>query len=1365
MTTSRFGQNSVFWPRQLFIIFLICLVGLILPGSRLLKQGRWSIALADSAPQNLPFTQNWTNTGLITSNDNWSGVPGIEGFLGQDLTTTTGTDPQTIVGTSSVANDLDVIANQTNPNTLTAGGVAEFEITDPTIALQGSGTADAPHIIINLNTTGQANINVAYNLRDIDGSADNAVQPVALQYRVGSSGNFTNVPAGFVADATTGPNLATKVTPVSATLPAAANNQSLVQVRIITTNAAGSDEWVGIDDINITSGGSGGSPTLSINDVAGAEGNSGTTTFTFTVSLSAPAPAGGVTFDIATQDNTATVADNDYVAQSLTGQTIPAGSQTYNFSVTVNGDTKPEPTETFFVNVTNVSGAIVADGQGVGTISNDEFEPIPIHQIQGSGSASPFAGQSVTTTGIVTGIKTGSSGGFYIQMPDASADADPNTSEGIFVFTGSSVPSGAVIGNNVSVTGTISEFRPSADPNAPPLTEFSLPTVDVLSTGNMLPSPVTITAADTSPNSLENLEKYEGMRVRADSLTVIAPTQGSIDEPNATAASNGVFYAVVTGVARPFREPGISVLDPLPTGAPSNIPRFDENPERIRVDSDAQPGTTALNVPAGTVITNIVGTLDYAFRTYTILPEAATPPVVSTLPTASPVPLPTAYELTIASFNMQRFFNTVSNGTGGPMLTPTAYNNRLNKASLAIRNVMRAPDVIGVEEAENLATLQDIANRINNDVVATGDASPNYQAYLVEGNDIGGIDVGFLVKAARINVVSVSQEGKDTPLMNPDTGSPYLDSQGNPQKLNDRPPLVLLATIAKPGGGTLPFTVIVNHLRSLNDVELNDETGKRVRQKRKQQAEFLANLIQARQASDPAEKIISVGDYNAFQVNDGYVDVIGTIKGTPAPPDQVVLASGDLVNPDLTDLVDTLPESQRYSYTFDGNAQVLDHILVNNRALAILNRFAYARNNADFPLVYYADPMRPERLSDHDMPVAYLSLTTPVVPGNVLISEFRLQGPNGINDEFIELYNNTDAAITVGATDGTSGWALAASDGNARFIIPNGTIIPARGHFLGVNNNGYSLSNYPAGYDSSGNIRTATGDAGWTTDIPNNKGIALFTSATNFALTNRIDAVGFSSETNVLYKEGAGLSDLAASSAQHSFTRKIKMSSGAGAGQPIDTNDNAADFSYAETSAPQSGAGQRLGAPGPENLSSPIQRNAQMRATLLDPAQTAAAPANRYRYRCTDADVLAPCDPNTSPLGYLSIRRTYTNNTGQPVTRLRFRIVDISTSPEGTGPSGNNIADLRALSRSGSFTVTRADMVSTVTAEGLTLEQPPSQPQGGGFNSSLTAPTVTLQTPLSATAPDNKIMVEFLLGIVQTGNFRFFVNVEVLPAP
>jgi uncharacterized repeat protein (TIGR01451 family) len=125
-------------------------------------------------------------------------------------------------------------------------------------------------------------------------------------------------------------------------------------------------------------------PGLTINDITANEGNSGTTTFTFTVSLSSPAPA-NVTFDISTQNSTATVADNDYVARVLTAQTIPAGQQTYAFDVVVNGDLNVESAETFLVNVTNVSGAIVTDGHGLGTIENDDAASLVISQLYAGG--------------------------------------------------------------------------------------------------------------------------------------------------------------------------------------------------------------------------------------------------------------------------------------------------------------------------------------------------------------------------------------------------------------------------------------------------------------------------------------------------------------------------------------------------------------------------------------------------------------------------------------------------------------------------------------------------------------------------------------------------------------------------------------------------------------------------------------------------------------------------------------------------------------------------------------------------------------------------------------------------------------------
>src|SRR5215212_3311950 len=146
-----------------------------------------------------------------------------------------------------------------------------------------------------------------------------------------------------------------------------------------------------------------------------------------------------------------------------------------------------------------------------------------------------------------------------------------------------------------------------------------------------------------------------------------------------------------------------------------------------------------------------------------------------------------------------------------------------------------------------------------------------------------------------------------------------------------------------------------------------------------------------------------------------------------------------------------------------------------------------------------------------------------VASAQLIISEFRVRGPNGVNDEFIEIYNNSGADHTVAG--GGTGYGVAASNGVARCVIPNGTVIPNRGHYLCVNSVGYSLASYPAG-----NGTTATGDATYTTDIPDNAGIAIFNTsvAANFTLANRLDAVGSTSEANTLYKEGTGYPALVA---------------------------------------------------------------------------------------------------------------------------------------------------------------------------------------------------------------------------------------------
>jgi hypothetical protein len=209
-------------------------------------------AAAGTAPAALPLMERWADTGQISVDDDWSRVAGIVGYRGDGLVAEPGSDPRGVTADGS-GTPVDVAANLTDPRAVgLAAGVAEFELPDPVVGIQGSATASAPHLVMSFDTRDRAGVTVRLLVRDIDATAHDAVEPVALQYRVGVENAFAMVPGGYVADATSGPGEATQVTLVSASLPAAADGQPLVQVRVITTNAVGQDEWIGIDDLEVS---------------------------------------------------------------------------------------------------------------------------------------------------------------------------------------------------------------------------------------------------------------------------------------------------------------------------------------------------------------------------------------------------------------------------------------------------------------------------------------------------------------------------------------------------------------------------------------------------------------------------------------------------------------------------------------------------------------------------------------------------------------------------------------------------------------------------------------------------------------------------------------------------------------------------------------------------------------------------------------------------------------------------------------------------------------------------------------------------------------------------------------------------------
>jgi len=373
----------------------------------------------------------------------------------------------------------------------------------------------------------------------------------------------------------------------------------------------------------------------------------------------------------------------------------------------------------------------------------------------------------------------------------------------------------------------------------------------------------------------------------------------------------------------------------------------------------------------------------------------------------------------------------------------------------------------------------------------------------------------------------------------------------------------------------------------------------------------------------------------------------------------------------------------------------------------------------------------------------------------LVISEFRVRGPNGASDEYIEIHNPATTAHTVAASSG-SGYGIAASNGVTRCTIPNGVVIPARGNWLCVNSVGYSLASSPGG-----NGTTAAGDATYSTDIPDNAGIALFNTnmSISYTLANRMDAVGSTSEANTLYKEGTGYPAITGFSIDYTFTRdacgkfgSITTLGACTATTLRDTNNNAADFVFVDTNGTSAGAGQRLGAPGPENLSAPRTTGSALANQRLDTCANDGSPPNMVRDFTGDP-------ASNSTFGTYDFRQTFTNNTGAPITRLRFRIVDLTTFP-----APNGIADLRP--RTSTALVVTIDRppcgsgTSNITVQGTTLEQPAPQTNGGGFNSVMSVGAVSLANPLAAGA---SIDVRFLLGVQQNGTLKLGVIPETLP--
>lgn len=908
-----------------------------------------TVTWADNIAQSLPYSQDWSNTALITITDDWSAVPGIIGYRGDGLTASPGTDPQTILadGTST---PVDVNVNQTSPNTNTTGGVTEFHLTDPSVALQGSGTADAPFILIHLNTSGMQSIQVAYTLRDLDGSADNAVQPVALQYRIGNSGSFTNVPAAYVADATSGPSMSSQTTPVSVMLPAAADNQPLLQLRMITSDAVGSDEWVGIDNISVngTSGGAINQPisTICPASVSLAQGTAGSYMLTATDADSMVNGAeitGGAISGISLAAFTPAIADGGNASVTLNaGASLAAG----NYAVQITFSNNEVQNKACTVN-----------------IAVENLTPIPV--IQGSGASSPKVGQTLLTMGVVTKL---TNNGFFLQ--DEAGDNNDETSDGILVFTGV-VPTVAV-GDRIRLSATVSEFKvgTAASAQANPVTELTSPSgISVLASGISI-EPKIITFPEVYEG---DLERYEGMLVAIREVLTVSQNyfegrygqvtlsaEGRLNKPTNLFPANS---ADANAVANDNARRRITLDDGSSIQNPNPIPFIGED-NTLRA-GDTVAGVTGV-IDYGLVTSSAAGASDYKIH------PVITPAFSRDNP-RSVAPASVGGNVKVASFNVLNYFTTFTNGStvdgqtgqGCTLGNSTSAANcrgadnliEFNRQRDKIVNAIKAidADVLGLMEIQNNsnAAVQNLVDALNTTMGANTYASVD----LPDGGT--GTDA--------IRVAMIYKPGKLSPV-----GNAVSDTD----PIHNRPPLA--QTFSALNGEK--FSVVVNHFKSKgscptnsSDADADQGDGQGCwNTTRVQQSQELLGFISARIASVGDNDVIVIGDLNAY----GKEDPI------------LALTNGGLVDEIARH------NSADYSYVFDGEAGYIDHALATSALSGQVTGTEHWHINADEPSVIdynteFKQPAcatcspdlytsTPYRASDHDPVVVGLKLMKPI---------------------------------------------------------------------------------------------------------------------------------------------------------------------------------------------------------------------------------------------------------------------------------------------------------------------------------------------------------------------------------------------------
>jgi predicted extracellular nuclease len=586
----------------------------------------------------------------------------------------------------------------------------------------------------------------------------------------------------------------------------------------------------------------------------------------------------------------------------------------------------------------------------------DTLPPAPttakIHDIQGASWLSPFDGQRVTgVTGVVTAVRAfGSARGFWLQDPEP--DADPATSEGVFVFTGSTTP-GVQPGDALIVTATVDEFYPDASPAVSVLlssTELTGAKWTIVSAGNQLPAaevlgadtvPVAFTAqpggdiesSQLAPSqyALDFFESREGMRVEVDDARVVGPTN----------TFNEMFVTT-----KPDQNPSAR-------GGTIYSGYDQQNSGRVMVESlipFAQRPFPQLNV--GDVLAGpTVGPLGYSeFGGYEILATQLGTGVDNGLPRET-TRRQRDYELAIATYNVEN-------------LDPGDPASKFERLAQGVVDNLESPDIVALEEIQdNNGPINDgtvaadkTLDMFTTAIVAAGGPQYSWREIdpinLADGGEPGGnIRVAFLFNPARVSFV-------DRPGGDATTAVQVLQGSNKKPRLSISPGRIDPTSSAwqdsrKPLVGEFVFNdktvfVVANHFNSKGgDQPLFGRYQPPARSsevQRVQQAGEVRAFVDSIRAADSNANVVVLGDLNDFEFS----------------PALTTLTDGGL----LTDLVTTLPADERYSYVFEGNSQTLDHVLVRGRMKSV--DYDIVHINAEFH----------DQASDHDPQVVRIK------PGN-----------------------------------------------------------------------------------------------------------------------------------------------------------------------------------------------------------------------------------------------------------------------------------------------------------------------------------------------------------------------------------------------